>query len=78
HLSASPASTSTWLGTVTVLGVAGLYLALLAETVIPMVVNLWRFESETWLAIGRDLRSAERSSDRSTDARAETEIDPDD
>jgi putative MATE family efflux protein len=62
-----------WLGTVTVLGVVGLYLALLAETLVPMVVNLWRFETETWLAVGRDLRPAEGQSD----AESETEFEPD-
>jgi len=46
-----------WLGTVVpTLGVGGLLLALLAETAVPMVVNLRRFRSNRWKAISRDYR----------------------
>jgi putative MATE family efflux protein len=46
-----------WLGTVVpVLGITGLLLALLAETAVPMVVNLWRFRSNRWKAISREYR----------------------
>ncbi|WP_435064795.1 MATE family efflux transporter [Halobaculum sp. EA56] len=46
-----------WLGTVLpALGVAGLLLALVAETVVPMAVNLRRFRSNRWKAVSREYR----------------------
>ncbi|WP_256288358.1 MATE family efflux transporter [Halobellus inordinatus] len=46
-----------WLGTVVpALGTGGLLLALLAETAVPMVVNLWRFRSNRWKAVSRGYR----------------------
>ena len=46
-----------WLGTVVpLLGISGLLVALLAETGVPMVVNLWRFRSNRWKAISREYR----------------------
>ncbi|WP_144900911.1 MATE family efflux transporter [Halobellus captivus] len=46
-----------WLGTVVpALGISGLLLALLAETAVPMVVNLWRFRSDRWQEISRSYR----------------------
>jgi putative MATE family efflux protein len=45
-----------YLGTVTALGVAGLLLALVAETGVPMAVNLLRFRTGAWVAISRAYR----------------------
>ena len=45
-----------YLGTVTVLGAAGLLAALVAETLVPMIVNLLRFRRQTWLSVSRSLR----------------------
>ena len=46
-----------WLGTVApALGIGGLLLALLAETAVPMVVNLRRFRSNRWKAVSRGYR----------------------
>jgi Na+-driven multidrug efflux pump len=45
-----------WVGTVTALGVAGLLAALVAETLVPMVVNVWRFRAGTWKAVSRSYR----------------------
>ncbi len=45
-----------WLGTVTALGVAGLQLAFLVETAIPMAVNLRRFRTNRWKAVSRAYR----------------------
>jgi putative MATE family efflux protein len=46
-----------WLGTVVpALGIGGLLLALLAETAVPMAVNLRRFRSNRWKVISRDYR----------------------
>ncbi|UIO99156.1 MATE family efflux transporter [Halobaculum sp. CBA1158] len=46
-----------WAGTVVpALGVAGLLLALVAETAVPMVVNLRRFRSNRWKAVSREYR----------------------
>jgi putative MATE family efflux protein len=44
------------LGTVTPLGVAGLYLALLLEALVPGVVNLWRVRTNRWKAVSRAYR----------------------
>jgi len=44
------------LGLVTPLGVAGLYLALLLEAVVPGVVNLVRFRGGRWRAVSRSYR----------------------
>ncbi len=45
-------------GTVTQLGVAALYIAFLAETAVPMVINLWRFNSDRWKEVSRSYRPA--------------------
>jgi putative MATE family efflux protein len=45
-----------YLGTVTAVGVTALLVALVAETTVPVVVNLRRFRSRTWLAVSRDYR----------------------
>jgi Na+-driven multidrug efflux pump len=45
-----------WLGTVTALGVVGLQVALLAETVVPVVVNWHRFTTDRWKAVSRTYR----------------------
>ena len=44
------------LGTVTSLGVLALQAALLAETGVPMVVNLLRFRTGAWKAVSREFR----------------------
>ena len=44
------------LGPVSVVGVYGLYAALLLEAVVPAVVTLWRFNSGAWLAVSRRYR----------------------
>jgi Na+-driven multidrug efflux pump len=45
-----------WVGTVTALGVTGLLLALVAETLVPMAVNVARFRAGTWKTISRTYR----------------------
>jgi putative MATE family efflux protein len=45
-----------WLGTVTALGVAGLQLAFLVETVVPMAINFRRFRTNRWKAVSRAYR----------------------
>jgi putative MATE family efflux protein len=45
-----------WAGTVTTLGVSALALALVVETAVPMVVNVWRFRTERWKAVSRSYR----------------------
>jgi putative MATE family efflux protein len=45
-----------YLGTVTPLGLRGLYLAFLAETTIPAALNYYRFHSGVWKRISRDYR----------------------
>ena len=46
-----------WLGTVVpALGIGGLLLALLAETAVPMAVNLRRFRSNRWKVVSRGYR----------------------
>ena len=46
-----------WLGTVVpALGIGGLLFALLAETAVPMAVNLRRFRSNRWKVVSRDYR----------------------
>jgi putative MATE family efflux protein len=44
------------LGTITALGVGGLYLALLFETLVPAIINLWRFRTNRWKAVSRAYR----------------------
>nr|WP_259372350.1 MATE family efflux transporter [Salinarchaeum sp. IM2453] len=44
------------LGAVTPLGLIGLYLALLAETVVPAAVNYYRVQTERWVCVSRDYR----------------------
>ncbi len=44
------------LGTVTPLGIVGLYLAMLVETIVPAGLNLHRFRSNRWRAISRAYR----------------------
>ena len=45
-----------YLGTVTTLGVAGLLAALVAETTVPMLVDVARFRTRTWLSVSREYR----------------------
>jgi Na+-driven multidrug efflux pump len=51
------------LGTVTSLGVLALQAALLAETGVPMVVNLLRFRTGAWKAISREFRPEQGETD---------------
>jgi len=44
------------LGTVTALGVTGLYLALVAETVVPAAITTWRFRTNRWKVVSRAYR----------------------
>lgn len=46
----------TYLGATTTLGVIGLYLAYFAESIIPAVVNYYRFRTGKWQAISREYR----------------------
>ncbi|MDS0240484.1 MULTISPECIES: MATE family efflux transporter [unclassified Haloferax] len=46
----------TYIGSVTSLGLTGLYLAFLAETTIPAVLNYYRFKTGTWKAVSRSYR----------------------
>ena len=46
----------TYLGTVTSLGVAALYLAYLAQTLVPAAINQYRFSTGAWKAISREFR----------------------
>jgi putative MATE family efflux protein len=45
-----------YLGATTALGLWGLYLAYFAQTVVPAVVNYWRFSTGKWKAISREYR----------------------
>ncbi|MFB6297591.1 MAG: MATE family efflux transporter [Salinirussus sp.] len=45
-----------WLGTVTALGVLAIQLALVAETAVPMAINVARFRTGTWKAVSREYR----------------------
>ena len=45
-----------YVGSVTVLGHWGLYLAFIAETTIPAAINYWRFRSGTWKRVSREYR----------------------
>ncbi len=45
-----------YVGTVTTLGAVGLLAALVAETTVPMVVNVARFRTRTWLSVSREYR----------------------
>lgn len=45
-----------YLGTLTPLGIWGLYLALIAETAVPASITLWRFRSGRWQAVSRNYR----------------------
>jgi putative MATE family efflux protein len=45
-----------WLGTVTALGVSALAVSLVVETVVPTVVDGWRFRSNRWKAVSREYR----------------------
>ena len=45
-----------YIGSVTVLGHWGLYLAFVAETTIPAAINYWRFRSGTWKRVSREYR----------------------
>ena len=60
YLFALPAA---FLGTVTALGVGGLYIAVLVEKFIPMGVNLIRFRSDRWQAVSRQYRPGETESE---------------
>jgi putative MATE family efflux protein len=44
------------LGVATPLGVAGLYVALLAETFVPGAINLYRFRTNRWKSVSRQFR----------------------
>ncbi|WP_152417883.1 MATE family efflux transporter [Haloferax mucosum] len=46
----------TYVGSVTELGITGLYLAFLAETTIPAVLNFYRFRTGTWKVVSRGYR----------------------
>lgn len=45
-----------FVGVVTPLGIAGLYLALLFETFVPGLVNVFRFRTNEWKSISREFR----------------------
>lgn len=45
-----------YLGTITPLGIAGLYLALLFETFVPALVNVYRLQTNKWKSISRGYR----------------------
>ncbi|WP_074791831.1 MATE family efflux transporter [Haloferax larsenii] len=45
-----------YIGSVTSLGLVGLYLAFVAETTIPATLNYYRFQTGTWKAVSRDYR----------------------
>jgi Na+-driven multidrug efflux pump len=45
-----------YLGATTALGIWGLYLAFLAETLVPAAVNYHRFSTGKWKAISREYR----------------------
>ena len=45
-----------YLGATTALGLWGLYLAFLAESVVPAAVNYYRFSTGKWRAISREYR----------------------
>ncbi|WP_396610265.1 MATE family efflux transporter [Haloferax sp. S1W] len=45
-----------YIGSVTSLGLIGLYLAFLAETTIPAALNYYRFQTGTWKAVSRGYR----------------------
>jgi putative MATE family efflux protein len=48
-----------YIGSMTVLGHWGLYLAFIAETTIPAAINYWRFRSGKWKKISREFRPEE-------------------
>ena len=52
-----------FVGTVTTLGVGGLYIAVLTEKLVPMGVNLVRFRSDRWQAVSRQYRPGGPESD---------------
>lgn len=45
-----------YLGSATALGLYGLYLALMAETVVPAAVNYYRFSTDKWKQVSRQYR----------------------
>ncbi|WP_435115201.1 MATE family efflux transporter [Halolamina sp. C58] len=45
-----------YLGSVTALGIWGVYLAFVAETIVPAAINYWRFNSGKWKEISREIR----------------------
>ncbi|NHX36088.1 MULTISPECIES: MATE family efflux transporter [Halolamina] len=45
-----------YIGSVTPLGIWGVYLAFIAETTVPAAVNYWRFNSGKWKEISREIR----------------------
>ncbi|WP_134670973.1 MATE family efflux transporter [Halorussus marinus] len=45
-----------YLGATTSLGIAGLYLSFLGETIVPAAINYYRFSTGKWKAISRDFR----------------------
>jgi len=52
-----------WLGTVSELGATALLVALLAETGVPVLVNVLRFETGAWLVVSRSYRPESASGD---------------
>lgn len=45
-----------YVGSVTALGIWAIYLAFMAETLIPAAINYWRFNSGKWKEISREIR----------------------
>ncbi|MFD1566792.1 MATE family efflux transporter [Halolamina litorea] len=45
-----------YIGSVTPLGIWAIYLAFMAETIVPAAINYWRFNSGKWKAISREIR----------------------
>nr|WP_282594599.1 MATE family efflux transporter [Halomarina salina] len=52
-----------YLGTTTALGITGLYLAFVAETSIPALLNYYRFRSNTWKRVSRSYRPSAAPAD---------------
>ena len=48
-----------YVGSVTALGIWAIYLAFMAETLIPAAINYWRFNSGKWKEISREIRPEE-------------------
>jgi Na+-driven multidrug efflux pump len=52
-----------YLGATTSLGLWGLYLGFLAETLVPAAINYWRFDTGKWKAISRGYRPGSTAGD---------------